>query len=630
MRKVLLSFIVLLSLVTGGVWDTPRLVLGGTVPPAKVARAAWDAAAVGTADVIVNAPGYPDLSPSGRLLSKEAKTRFVYETLTRYADAAQAKLRQALRARGTSFDVLWISNSLAVRGADRATLEWLSARPDVTRVDLDVQTRGIDSLEQVTTGRWSPAVAPTELTGRPSSVEWGVSQVNAPQVWALGYRGQNIVVADLDTGVQWDHPALMPTYRGWNGISATHGYNWYDAAYDQLGDTRSLAPADDDGHGTHTAGTIIGDTGTNSIGVAPDASWIACRNMRNGYGSVSRYTLCFQFALAPTDLAGLNPDPSKSADITSNSWSCWGGAPWYEVGCDVPSALITVTQALHDAGIMVVAAAGNEGSGCSTVLYSPGTYQQAFSIGATDSGNNIAGFSSRGPSTYDGQVKPDVVAPGVSVYSSIPGGGYGLKSGTSMATPHVAGVVALLWSAAPGLRGQVDETAAILRHTARPLTSAQTCGAVPGSSVPNNVYGFGLIDAQAAVSEALAVHLRLSAPPLVAYPEPVTLSVAMTNTSNVTRTNIVITVGVPASITVTSADGGLWSGEIITWSVAALGPQAALSYTVVLSAQKPGPLAFNDSVAQYDGFVMPRLASSPPATTLVFAHSVYLAIVLRS
>jgi subtilisin family serine protease len=235
--------------------------------------------------------------------------------------------------------------------------------------------------------------------------------------------------------------------------------------------------------------------------MAPGARWIGCRNMDRDQGTPARYTECFQFFLAPTDSTGANPRPELGADVTSNSWGC----PPSE-GCTDPDVLRAVVENTRAAGIFVAVAAGNTGSGCSTIDTVPGFYDASFSVGATSLVDAVAGFSSRGPVTVDGsnRIKPDVVAPGVSIRSSVPGGTYSRFSGTSMATPHVAGAVALLWSAAPSLANRVPETEALLRETAVRLSSEQECGGVSGSAVPNPVSGWGRIDVAAAVAAAQA------------------------------------------------------------------------------------------------------------------------------
>jgi subtilisin family serine protease len=592
-------------------------------PPAKVSADAWSAAssaADATADVIVSAQGYPDLSPAKTLATKEAKTRFVADTLMHYADVAQADLRRDLALRRVSYRVLWLTNAIAVPAADKSTMAWLAARADVRRVDLDVQGKGIESVQ-------SPIPKLESLLNVAQSVSSGVQRVNAPQVWALGYTGQGIVVADLDTGVQWDHPALKSHYRGWNGSTATHAYNWFDA----VGKSVS-SPTDDGSHGTHTTGTMVGDDGAGTqTGVAPGAQWIACRNMDSGTGSVSRYVACFQFALAPTDVNGQNPNPSLAADITSNSWTCWGESPWNEDGCLQPDVLITATQALRSAGVMVVAAAGNEGPTCTTVAHAPGMYSNVFAIGATnvDAGNTIASFSSRGPSTFDGGLKPDVVAPGVDIYSTVPvtNGSYGYMDGTSMATPHVAGVVALLWSAAPGLRGDIDDTEAILRNTARPLTSAQTCGGVSGSSVPNNTFGYGLVDAQAAVSEALKG--RIEAAPsiaLVSVASPLTFNVTLTNYQALTRTDVAVTFTVPSSTSFVNATPPVsQNGSVITWTILELTPKNAITLSLTLMPTQAGTITLQSYAVSYQDGLSGALVGKS-VSVFVYSHQVWLPV----
>ncbi|HXV75778.1 MAG TPA: S8 family serine peptidase, partial [Candidatus Polarisedimenticolaceae bacterium] len=254
---------------------------------------------------------------------------------------------------------------------------------------------------------------------------------------------------------------------------------------------------DDFGHGTHTMGTIVGDDGaTNQIGVAPSARWIGCRNMHRSVGTPQSYTECFQWFVAPTDLDGDDPDPALAPDVINNSWSC----PSSE-GCS-QSTLRTIVENTRAAGIVVVASAGNAGADCGSVATAPAHYAAALTVGATGTTDLIAPFSSRGPVLVDGshRLKPDLVAPGVTVRSSVPGDDYDVNSGTSMAAPHVVGVTALLLSARPDLAGRVDEIEAILRASTVPLTTTEGCGGDSGVDVPNNTYGAGRIDAVAAIT----------------------------------------------------------------------------------------------------------------------------------
>lgn len=414
------------------------------------------------------------------------------------ADAArrQARIASTLQRRGLPHRSFWVANAIAAT-VDADTLRWLAAQPDVASIAHDARVR-------------QPLPQPNrQQTKQLAAVEWGVARVNAPQVWGLGYVGQGIVLGGQDSGYQWNHPALLAAYRGWNGVTAMHDYHWHDAIHGGAVNSCGFdapAPCDDNNHGTHTMGTMVGDDGgANQIGVAPGARWIGCRNMNQGVGTLSTYLECFQWFLAPTDGNDANPQPALAPHVINNSWGC----PPSEIGCETPGVLDEAVSNTHAAGIFVVVSAGNEGPGCSSVVDPPAIYSRAFSVAATDINDAIAVFSSRGPVTIDGsgRLKPDVAAPGVSVRSSIRNSAYGQFSGTSMAGPHVAGVAALMMSANPALIGDPDQVAALLRETAIDTTSTQNCGAFPGSAVPNAVFGHGRIDGLAAVQAALALSL---------------------------------------------------------------------------------------------------------------------------
>ncbi|MBN1979167.1 MAG: S8 family serine peptidase, partial [Anaerolineae bacterium] len=412
--------------------------------PADVAPQVWEAVAGGgEAEFLVILDEQADLSEAAALPDREARLRTVYDRLRETARRTQAPLRAELDAAGVTYRSFYIVNAVAAKG-DRALVERLAARPDVARIAANPSVR-----------QDLPESTPGELDSAPAAVEWGVERVNAADVWALGYTGEGIVVAGQDTGYDWDHPELKNQYRGWDGVIATHDYHWHDAIHSGGGvcGADSPEPCDDQGHGTHTMGTMVGDDGittTSQIGVAPGAQWIGCRNMNQGVGTPATYIECFEFFLAPYPIGGdpaADGDPAKAPHVINNSWVC---PP--DEGCD-PAAIQLMQMTVENvraAGIVVIASAGNEGSICSSVMYPPAIYDAAFSVGATDSGDAIASFSSRGPVTVDGsdRRKPDVSAPGVSIRSSRRGGGYTYMQGTSMAGPHVAGTVALLWSSA--------------------------------------------------------------------------------------------------------------------------------------------------------------------------------------
>lgn len=420
----------------------------------------------------------------------------------RHAAQSQRPLRADLDQRGVRYRTFWLVNAIALEGSS-ALLHDLALRTDVVAIEPNWAVQMRPPQPESDPAAASPLLGPFAAT----AVTWGVADVGAPKLWAQGITGAGVVVAGQDTGYQWDHPALIASYRGWNGSVADHVYSWFDAISTDLGPTGanpcgflSPAPCDDDSHGTHTIGTVVGSASGEQIGVAPGARWIGCRNMENGWGVPSTYLACFEFFVAPTDLAGLNPRPDLAPHVINNSWGC----PPSE-GCAQDTLALAVAN-VRAAGILVVASAGNSGSGCASVIDPPAIYPESFGVGAYGSGGAIASFSSRGPVTIGAQtwLKPDIAAPGVGVRSSVPGSGYGSKSGTSMAGPHVAGVAALLLSAVPELRGQPALVEQLLRASARPATSNQSCGAFAGGAVPNAVFGHGRIDARAAVALALA------------------------------------------------------------------------------------------------------------------------------
>jgi len=569
--------------------------------PAHVAPEVWAATADGgEAEFLVVLAGQADLSPAAALSTREARLRYVYDALREAALRAQAPLRAALDDAGVDYRPFYVANVLVVRG-DRALVARLAARPEVARIAANPRVR-----------QPLPAPPPADNTRssprpgggfRPQGVEWNVAHINADDVWALGYTGQGVVVAGQDTGYEWNHPALVGQYRGYNGVTVTHDYHWHDAihtntqGYNVCG-VDSPVPCDDNSHGTHTMGSIVGDDGSgNQIGVAPGARWIGCRNMDNGYGTPATYIECFEFFLAPYPVGGdpwTDGVPSLAPHVINNSWYC----PPRE-GCDWDT-LQAIVENVRAAGILVVVSAGNSGSACGTVQDPPAIYDAAFSVGATDGASNVAGFSSRGPVTVDGsgRLKPDVAAPGVGVRSCVPGGGYDFKSGTSMAGPHVAGTAALLWSAAPYLVGDVDATEWVITRTARPRTTAQGCGGDGLDDVPNNVYGWGIVDALAAVQGPLP-GLQVAKQAAFAPVHGVQLSytIWITNTSLFTMTHIVLTDAVPVNTTFARASGNYTqAGGVVTWTAGSLAGEDVLTATLVVTVEHllPGTRVVND------------------------------------
>jgi subtilisin family serine protease len=442
-----------------------------------------------------------DLSGATDIADRRARLEMVYGTLTETAERTQESVRDELDVLGVPYRAYYIVNMIRVDSH-----RWLVGRfrdePGVASVIVNPNVRDYPRRIPLPYGG---------DTGSPEGVQSNLQAIGANSAWALGAKGEGIVVAGQDTGYDWTHPALKTHYRGWDGGRGEHDYNWHDA-WDHTAE-----PFDDDSHGTHTMGTVLGDDGVrNRTGVAPEARWIGCRNMRRGFGNPGAYAECMEFFLAPYSHQGdpfEDGDVAMSPHVVNNSWGC----PDFE-GC-YPDTLRPAVEALRAAGIMMVVSVGNDGPGCGTATTPPANYDAVLSVGATNEGGRIVGFSSRGPA--DGRIKPDVTAPGEYVRSSVPGGGYGFAPGTSMAGPHVAGLVALVWSANPLLVGDIDATEALICQTAAPRPVANACTsedegagvaalianpvcACGGTiSSPNNVYGCGYIDAEAAVRTAL-------------------------------------------------------------------------------------------------------------------------------
>jgi subtilisin family serine protease len=560
--------------------------------PTAIAPAVWQATADGeSADVLIVLGEQADLSGAEGLSSLEARRRHVYDTLRMTALRSQADLRADLTRAGVAYRPFYIVNMLALRGG-RDRLAALADRPEVARIVGNPQVR--QSLPEPR----SEVLSRAETEG----VTWGVERVNADDVWDLGYTGEGVVVAGQDTGYDWDHPALIEQYRGYNGVTATHDYNWHDAIHSSGGDcgADSPVPCDDYDHGTHTMGTMVGDDGAGQrIGVAPGAAWIGCRNMNQGVGSPATYIECFEFFLAPYPVGGdpfTEGEPSLAPHVVNNSWTCPPGE-----GCD-RTTLQQVVENVRAAGILVVASAGNDGRlGCGSVKDPPAIYDATYSVGATNSADTVASFSSRGPTTVtvDGPVlmKPDVSAPGVDVLSSVPGTGYRYKRGTSMAGPHVVGTAALLWSAEPALIGDVDATEEIINRAARPRATAEGCGDDGADDVPNNVYGWGIVDALAAVEHTWLSISQEAVVPAGFPARSVRYTLTVTNTASFSLTGVTILQTLPVSTSLAWADEGYeLSVGTVWWSVPLLpgGGTVARSLEVALDGGAWGSVLISD------------------------------------
>jgi len=503
-----------------------------------------------------------NLAAATQVKGKIAKGELVYRTLFETARETQRPILAELEARGIEHQSFYLVNAILVKG-DRNLAKMLAARPDVKRIDGNPilrqelpQPHAPEPLEF--NPDWSQITAPAILAAEP-----GISYVRAPQIWNLGYTGQGVVVGGADTGYRWTHLALKNAYRGWNGTTASHDYNWHDSIHSSTGvcPGNSPAPCDDQGHGTHTMGTAVGADGANQIGMAPGAKWIGCRNMNQGAGTPATYLECMEFFLAPYPVGGTTAqgDPSKAPHVTVNSWGC----PTAE-GCTTPNILLTGVSNTRAAGIVMEVSAGNSGSGCSTVVDPPSFYDPSFTTGALNTGTDtVATFSSRGPVTIDGsnRIKPDIMAPGTSTRSSYRTSdtAYSSLSGTSMAGPHVAGGVALLLSAFPSLTGNVDAIESRLTSSAKHITLASTTCSSAAGVFPNNVYGHGRLDL------GCAIPAKVSGSTSVCSGSPATLTVDLVGTG---------------PWTLTWSDGFVQSGVSATPATRSVSPTSATTYTL--------------------------------------------------
>lgn len=403
-------------------------------------------------------------------MSHEERVGMVTENLQVHAKESQKGITKAISAleeKGMAKNVehLWVINGLSLT-VDNQGLEELKKREDIERITFDAEIK-------------APEIT-TEAT-KPRLPEWGLEKIKATNVWGeYGLKGEGIVIGIMDSGVDGTHESLAHNYRGRDG---NHKDSWIDVSGQNY-----ATPKDGYGHGTHVAGTAVGGGDGEPIGVAPEAEWIAAKIFTDGgSATISGIHRAFEWFMAP------GGDPTKAPHIVNNSW---GNPNTYN------KEFYEDVQAWVAAGIFPLFAAGNEGPGAQTVG-SPGSFPESFTIGATDSNDQVASFSSRGPvywiddhGNQQRLLKPNVTAPGHQIYSAWPEvrgqGKYNTISGTSMATPHVAGAIALLLQANPNL--SIQDIKDLLADTAR---QEQHMG-----TLPNDLYGEGIVNIYQAVTKA--------------------------------------------------------------------------------------------------------------------------------
>uniref|UniRef100_K3WWI4 subtilisin n=2 Tax=Globisporangium ultimum (strain ATCC 200006 / CBS 805.95 / DAOM BR144) TaxID=431595 RepID=K3WWI4_GLOUD len=353
----------------------------------------------------------------------------------------------------------WVTNQLFIKDATFELVEKLATMSSISNI-AEEEVLELPTIE---------VSATNETVTIQATSEWGVTRIQAPDVWAKGYNGQGVVVANIDSGVLATHEALAGNFR--------QSYGWYDP------EKKKATPYDESGHGTHTMGTIAG---ANGIGVAPGVTWMACRGCRPEGCYQSDLLACFQFMTCPTDTSGANRDCTKAPRVVNNSWGGGQGSTSYA------SAINT----LKAAGIIPIFSNGNAGPRCGTAN-SPADLSTVIGVGSMNINDDLRQTSSKGPAV-NGLIKPDISAPGGEIRSAWNSStsAYNTISGTSMAAPHVTGTIALMLQAKPTLT--YDQVKTALTTTTDRTTlkaSGYTCGRTADTVFPNNQFGYGRINA---------------------------------------------------------------------------------------------------------------------------------------
>ncbi len=499
MKKKLFSlFIVFVFVLTSfSSMNTSKGIAQADDPVATVEQAVLDEMQTnGSASYWVQFKNTVDLSPA-YTMNWSDRGWFVYKTLLKQAEVTQTPVQKYLQGSKVEFKSYWINNSILVTSSSKSVLN------EIMKFD------GVESIQaRKTYILYEPDTSAAILDNGINAIEPNLTHVNADDVWGMGIDGAGLVVANIDTGVRYSHQALVNQYRGNNGGTFNHNYNWFNP--DDLSDN---APRDGNGHGTHTMGTMVGDDGsTNQIGIAPGAEWMACAGCPDGSCTDSALLGCGQFMAAPTDLTGANADPDMRPDAVNNSWgdcgqtydnwyagpiNAWLAAGIYPIfsngnasncGYSAPPGLNTVGNPARSGNVTGVGSSGEQN----------GQYATHSNWGPTDNLDTI------NPTDTFANMKPQVLAPGVSIRSSVPGSDTAYEdgwSGTSMSAPHVTGLVTLIWQAAPCLIGDYAATESIIESSAVNMTYEDGSALTP-TNFPNFATGWGEIDALAAVNMA--------------------------------------------------------------------------------------------------------------------------------
>lgn len=488
---------ILMALLSGWLAVPPQVgadsILPADQPPVDI-EVLQEIRQEGSADYWITFDTPLDLYPA-TLMDWQSRGQYVYEQLTRTAQLSQGRVQAELQRRGVPFQSYWITNAIYVEASDETVLQNVLNFPEIQSIRAPREIYLHDAQRPLL-----PAVTV-------QAVEDNLTHIQAPQVWQRGITGRGLTVANIDTGVRYTHHALINAYRGNLGAdNFSHDYNWFDPYQQQP------APLDLHGHGTHTMGIMVGKDGSNNqIGVAPGADWIACRGCKGNTCGEAQLLACAQFMLAPTRTDGSQPNPDLRPQVVNNSWGDCGRKydDWFQ----------SAVNAWLAAGIYPVFSNGNAG-GCGydfppglNTVGNPARYGSVTGVGSSGKSDGMyAAHSNWGPTDNPDTInpragfdtlKPQVLAPGVNIRSAFVGSdnAYTWLSGTSMSAPHVAGLVALIWQAAPCLAGNYALTETLIEQTATPVYYDDGSPATP-TNLPNYAAGWGEINALAAVQEA--------------------------------------------------------------------------------------------------------------------------------
>ncbi len=525
----------------------------------------------------------------------EQVVRALQETAKNTQLPVRATLQEQRFAEGiANVTYFWIFNGLSMRAAPEVIAEFAS-RPEVRSIELD---------ETIPAPAPAPALPPAP-SASPLSAEENLTIINAPALWQRGFQGQGVVVANMDSGVSVSHPDLAARWRGGTN-------SWFDPYGEH-----PTTPADLTGHGTATMGVMVGgDAGGTDIGVAPQAQWMAVKIFDDqGQATSTAIHLGFQWLLDPDG----NPSTPDAPQVVNNSWRIGN------TDCDLGFQLDL--QALRAAGIVPVFSAGNTGPGDATSV-SPANNPEAFAVGATDNADQLWADSARGPSACGelSTLYPEMVAPGVDIRTTDRYGTYQTDSGTSLAAPHVAGALALLWSAFPDLTVAQQEAALLL-------------GAVDlGSPGADNVYGQGRLDVLAAYGELVAsTQLSLT---ILDSPDPVDAGATLTYTLIITNAGpsaasaVTVTDELPPEVSYDGAGGDGWScshaGGTVTCTRPNLSLGVAPGIAITVTAPEAGGTITNTAtVSGYEIDLDPEDNTASAETLVRSIYTVYLPAIFK-